>query len=187
MKKALLVCALLVCLVGTAFAESAKSGKGSSESEGLNTWAKSYNHDGQLNIYGSAGYWLGFDVSAGAEIIFGELNIVGFPIDYGFMARGIFESYTSFGYSTYWWGAAPMFSVHIGMKDFPIEWYSAVGLGIYGYGGDYYSYYVNPGISFGFASFDGMMWHFSDAMALIVEYGYIGWASVWGIGVELKL
>ncbi len=150
-------------------------------------WAKSYNKDGQLNIYGSVGYWWGVSLSAGFEYIIGEFNLGGVPLDYGIMGRGVYEFWGWYGYNWSTWGAAPTFAVHLGLKNTPIEFYASAGVGFYGYsyGGVYDALY--PGFGIGFASFDGVMWHFADKFALLAEYGYVGSASVWGVGIEMSL
>jgi hypothetical protein len=176
MKKILLI-ALLVVMAMSSFAATTST----------QPWAKSFNKDGQLNLYASVGYWYGIDGSVGLELILGEFNLGGVPIDYGIMGRGVIEMWNYFGLSGLYWGAAPTFAVHLGLTGAPVEFYASAGIGFngYSYSGVYNDLY--PGFNIGFASFDGMMWHFSDKFAFLVEYGYVGLASVWGVGLEIGL
>jgi len=66
------------------------------------------------------------------------------------------------------------------------DWYVGLGLAISGTTGTYYGY-GSGGIGFGFANADGVVWHFSDNLALTVEYAYAPNVSAGGIGIQFKL
>jgi hypothetical protein len=154
-------------------------------------WAVSYNKDGQLNLYGAVGlygFW-GVEASAGAEMILGQFDIAGIPLDWGVAARAIVNLPLFTGYG-FWidWGAAPMATLHLG-TDFggiwKFEWYIGLGLGLYG-STSTYSGWWSPPFGIGFGTVDGVAWRMTDNLSIIVDYAYIGTSS-YGIGVELKL
>jgi hypothetical protein len=103
------------------------------------------------------------------------------------MGQGII-GYDSF-YPGIDWGVAPLVALHWGInlgKPWRFDWYAALGLGVFG--GTYQNFFFNANpVGLGFASYDGVSWLFSDNLALMLEYGYIGWTSVFGIGLQLKL
>ena len=150
-------------------------------------WAKSYNKDGQLNLFASVGYLGYFDGSVGVEYTLGEFDFGGIPVDYGIMARGVVEAWGFGSYSGIFWGVAPMFAMHLGLNNLPFEFFLSAGIGFSGY--SYGSGNLDPaypGFGIAFASFEGAMWHFADKFALLLEYGYIG-VSIWGVGIEMQL
>jgi opacity protein-like surface antigen len=151
-------------------------------------WMVSYNKPGQLNVYGSVGFYgLGIDINAGPEIILGQFDIAGIPLEWGVMARGMIGFSAFLGYSWLDWAVAPAATLHWGIDlgaPWQFDWYIGLGLGISGSTGTYYSY---TGVGFGFASFDGVAWHFSKNLALVVEYGYTQYLSTAGVGVKLAL
>lgn len=147
-------------------------------------WAKSYNKDGQVNLEASVGYLWGLTLTVGGEWIIGEFRIDTVPIDFGVMVKGNLQIWDTYvGYSGVYWGAAPLFSLHMGLADFPLEWFISAGVGFYGYGSSVPGY---PGFNFGFATFDGLIFHLSDMFGILVEYGYIGASHTWGAGLEIQ-
>ncbi len=70
---------------------------------------------------------------------------------------------------------------------FPLEFYVGAGVGFYGYGASAGAAVIGEAFNIGFASVDGIIWHLSETLGIISEYGWIGGASIWGIGVELQL
>lgn len=154
-------------------------------------WMASFNKTGQLNVYAAAGlYPYGFDITGGAEVIVGNFDISGIPLEWGIMGRGLvgFASYSGYGN---WidWGAAPLVTLHWGTnfgKELKFEWYGGIGLGLYGTGGTYYSF-NGYGPFFGFAGDLGIAWHFSNNISLILDSAYVGWTGVFGIGVKINL
>ena len=176
MKRALLV-VLILLLATSAFAQS-------------KPWAKSYNKDGQFNIYASVGWAWGFTGSVGLEFIITEFKIGNIPFDFGVAVRGAIEVYQSWYYlagTDIYWGAAPMATLHMGLASVPIEFFIAAGVAIYGYSWEYGLPYGYNAVNVGFASIDGIIWHLSPAFGLILEGGYLGGAGVWGVGIELQL
>jgi hypothetical protein len=134
-------------------------------------------------------YWGGLDVAVGAEYIVGQFDIGGVPLEWGIMAQGILGFATSFGYNNgIDWGIAPMGSLHWGtnfggMSKF--DFFVSAGLGIYG--GSYWTYWNSGALGFGFASYEGVIWMFSNNLGLLAEYGYIGWTSTGAVGIVWKL
>jgi hypothetical protein len=181
-KKIVVTLVLVLMLVGTfgAFAAETKSR--------TYPWMASYNDPGHLNVYGAVGlYYGGLSFTAGAEIIISKFDIAGIPLEFGVMGQGIlgFDNYYASGID---WGVAPLASLHWGWdfgKPWRFDWYVALGLGIYG--GPYQSAIFGNSVGFGFASYEGFIWELSDNLGLMLEYGYIGWTSVYGVGVTLKL
>ncbi len=155
------------------------------------SWMASFNKTGQINLYASVGfYYVGYDINGGPEIILGNFDISGIPLQWGLMAQGLvgFGSFAGFG-SWIDWGAAPMISLHWGTdfgQGLKFEWWGAVGLGLYGTTGTYYSF-VGAGPFFGFAGAGGVAWHFADHFALLLDSAYVGWTGVYGIGLKLNL
>jgi hypothetical protein len=153
-------------------------------------WMTSYNKPGHINVYAAAGlYFGGFSATGGAELILGQFDIAGIPLEWGIMAQAIigFDGF----YGGIDWGAAPLVALHWGVdwgKPWHFDWYGSVGLGIYG--GSYqnaFAFLGFPAVGFGFASYEAVVWMFSTNIGLMIEYGYIGWTSVGGVGVVLKL
>jgi hypothetical protein len=181
-KKIISLVLILACVFSLgAFAYEKKSAKFN--------WMASYNKQGQINLYGTVGFYgLGFNLSGGPEYTIINFDAGGVPIDLGITVRGMLGFASFLGASWVDWGIAPMAVGHWGM-DFggsaKFELYLGAGLGIsgstvagyYGYGG---------GIGFGFATFDGVAWKFADNWALILEAGYTGYAWMGGIGVKFN-
>lgn len=163
----------------------------------INTFAQSgekffdsYYKNGQMNIYATIGWWWGITLSGEVEIIMGEWNIADvMPIDWGISGRVIFETWSWFGYSETYLGAAPMFTMHIGIADIDIDYYASLGIGfaIYSSSDNNYYYYWHKPFEIGFAAASGVIWYLSKNFGLILDYAYIGWVSIWGIGIVLKL
>jgi hypothetical protein len=175
-----LVLALLLCSTVGAFAATPAPFP----------WLASYNKPGQLNLYGSVGFYgFGIDANVGPEIIIGQFDIAGIPLEWGAMVRGLVGFSSYFGYASWIdWAVAPAATLHWGV-DFggalKFDWYIGLGLSISGSTGTYYS--GSGSIDFGLASFDGASWQFSKNLALVVEYGYTSHISAGGIGVKLSL
>ncbi|HVP18332.1 MAG TPA: hypothetical protein VMU36_04995, partial [Spirochaetia bacterium] len=132
---------------------------------------------------------LGWEVDAGPEIILGSFDISGVPFEWGLMARGLLAFGSASGFASWTdWGVAPMATLHWG-TDFgsglKFEFYGALGLGLYGTTGTYYSFTGGPFI--GFAGALGAAWHFADNFALILDYAYVGWTGVYGIGLKVNI
>lgn len=153
-------------------------------------WMASFNGNGQLNLYASVGFYgYGIDVDVGPEIIITNFDLGGIPLEFGVMVRGMIGFSSLFGYASWIdWGIAPLATLHWGV-DFgsiwKFDWYIGLGLGISGSTGTYYLGGTN--IAFGFATFDGFAWQFSNNLALVLEYGWVGYVSAFGIGVRLNL
>ncbi len=154
-------------------------------------WMASFNKTGQLNLYLAGGfYYLGFDATGGPEIILGNIDLSGIPLEWGVMGRATIGFGSFAGASWIDWGAAPMVTLHWGTdfgKGLKFEWYAGVGVGFYGTTGTYYTWAGLAGPFFGFASADGIAWHFSENASLILDYTYTGWVSVYGLGVKLNM
>lgn len=177
-----LAIALLLCSAVGAFAFEEKSK--------TYPWMASFNRSGQFNLYAAIGYYyVGFDVAGGLEAILGNFNVAGIPLQWGIAARGLAGFGSSAGFGNWIdWGVAPMITLHWGV-DFngllKFELYAGLGLGLYGTTGTYYSFAGGP--FFGFASSDGVAWHFADNFSLILDYSYVGWTSVYGVGLKLNI
>jgi hypothetical protein len=189
MKKVFIVLLALLCVAGFVFAADKTPAKNTSSGGGL-SWMTSYNGKGQLNLYGSVGFYgLGVDVSVAPEYIINKFNLGVVPLEWGVTARGMVGFSSFLGYSWIDWGVAPMATLHWGV-DFGAPWkfdlYVGIGAGVYGSAGSAYSLYDNSGVHVGFASFDGVAWHFSKNISLISEGGYIGTTSTWGVGAEVQ-
>ncbi len=176
MKRRILLVIMMLLLATSLFAQK--------------SFAKSYNKNGQFNVYASVGWAWGFTGSVGLEFILAEFKIGTIPFDFGIEARGAIEVYPSWYYLTgtdVYWGAAPMASLHMGLAGVPLEFYISAGIAFYGWswsGGLPYGY---SAFNVGFASVDGIIWHLSPNFGLILEGGYLGGAGVWGVGIELQL
>lgn len=174
-----LVLALMLVSTFGAFAETKSK---------VYPWMASYNDPGHLNIYGAIGYYYGgLSFTAGAEFMITKFDLAGIPLELGVMGQGIigFDNYYASGVD---WGVAPLVSLHWGVdfgSPWKFDWYAALGLGIYG--GPYQSFFFGNSVGFGFASYEGVIWELSNNLGVMLEYGYIGWTSVYGIGVTLKL
>ena len=174
---------LLLCAASGAFAFEQKSK--------VYPWMASFNQTGQINLYAAIGYYyVGFDIAGGAEAILGNFNVSGIPLEWGLEARGLLGFGSFSGYASWMdWGAAPMVTLHWGV-DFgsllKFEWYIGLGIGVFGTTGTYYSF-VGNGPFLGFASSDGLAWHFADNFSLIIDYSYVGWTSVYGIGLKVNM
>jgi hypothetical protein len=154
-------------------------------------WMVSHNKPGQINVYGSVGFYgLGIDINAGPEIIFGQFDIAGIPLEWGAMVRGMVGFAGWLGYSWIDWAVAPAVTLHWGIDlggALKFDWYLGLGLGITGTAGSYYTGYGSNSVGFGFATFDGVAWQFSKNIALIAEYGYTSYMSTAGVGVKFSL
>ncbi len=155
------------------------------------SWMASYDRTGQLNLYVSAGfYYVGYDIGGGVEYIVGNFSISGVPFEWGLMGRGLIGFGSAAGASWTDWGLAPMATLHWG-TDFgsglKFELYGALGLGVFGTTGDYYTFLTGHGPFLGFAGAGGVAWHFADNFALILDYSYVGLTSMAGIGVKVNL
>lgn len=151
---------------------------------------ESYYKNGQLSIYASVGWWWGITISGTAELILGEWNIADvMPVDYGIAAKGIFETWSYFGYSETYIGIAPMFMMHTGFADIGIDYFVGLGVGfaLYNSSDNYYYFYYRKPFEIGFAATSGVVYYLSKNFGLILEYAYIGWVSIWGVGIQLKL
>ncbi len=181
MKRKILVATVLALLIGSAVGAFAAT-------PAPFPWLASYNKPGQLNLYASAGFYgYGVDVNAGPEIILGQFDIGGIPLEWGAMVRGLVGFSSLLGYANWIdWAVAPVATLHWGVNfggPWKFDWYVGLGLGISGSTGTYYG----SSIGFGFATFDGGSWQFSKNIALIVEYGYTQYMSAGGIGVKFSL
>jgi len=153
------------------------------------SWMASYDRAGQLNLYVSAGfYYVGYDISGGPEL--GSFSISGVPFEWGLMGRALIGFGSARGTSWTDWGLAPMATLHWG-TDFgsglKFEVYGALGLGVFGTTGDYYSFLSGHGPFLGFAGAGGVAWHFADNFALILDYSYVGLTSTAGVGIKVSL
>jgi hypothetical protein len=175
MKRMLFVLLSLIASTGIAFADGS-------------SWMTSYNKPGQLNGYASVGlYGYGLDGSVAGEYIAGQFDVGSVPFEWGVEGRGVVGFASYLGYANWIdWGVGPLAKLHFGVdfgKPWKFDLYVGAGLGISGSTGEYWG----SGVHFGFASWDGVAWHFSDKMALISEGGYIGNTSSWGLGLEMNL
>ncbi len=154
-------------------------------------WMASFNKNSQINLSAAVGFYgYGIDITAGPEYIITNFDISGIPLEFGVAVRGMAGFASFLGVSWVDWGVAPLATLHWGVDfgaPWKFDWYIGLGLGIAGASGGYAGYSFGTGIGFGFASFDGVAWHFSDNLAIISEYGFTGFNSVWGIGVQLSL
>ena len=152
------------------------------------SWMTSYNKTGHVNVYAGAGfYYGGLNITGGAEYIIGNFDIGPVPLEWGIMAQAIL-GFSNYAYASGLdWGAAPMVSLHWGTNFGGLarfDFYISAGLGIFG--GAYWAYYNGP-VGFGFASYDGVTWMFSKDLGLLLEFGYIGWASTGAVGIVWKI
>jgi hypothetical protein len=152
------------------------------------SWMTSYNKTGHFNVYGGLGYYYGgFNITGGAEYIGGNFDIGVVPLEWGIMAQAIL-GFSNYSYASgVDWGAAPMASLHWGtnfggLAKFDV--FISAGLGIFG--GAYWQYYHEP-VGFGFATYEGVSWMFSNDFGLLLESGVIGWVWTGAIGVVWKL
>jgi opacity protein-like surface antigen len=183
MKRILLVLALLLVVVSSGlFAEDP-------------TLKVQYNEPGQINLTGVVGFngW-GLSFGVGAERIMGTIDIPEFPMEWGLAARGIFSFYLFSGYSGLDYGAAPLATIHKGIsfgKNLEFDFTLGLGIGLYGYNYSYdYGFYsedYSSGIKLGFASFDSVSWKWKENLWLTLEYGYVGWEGIYGVGVRMVL
>lgn len=176
MKKCILLFFLVLLIATPIFAQS---------SNDPSKYFQSYLNNGDLSIYASIGYWWGLCINAGAELVLGEWNIANvLPIDFSVGARVLYEGWSLYGYTESYFGAAPMFIIHIGTVG-NLDFYEGVGIGFAFYNGTYWSGYNS--FEIGFAAVSGVAWYLSENLGLIVEYAYVGWVSTWGVGITLKL
>lgn len=155
------------------------------------SWMASFNRTGQLNLYAAVGfYYVGFDVDGGPEVILANFDVGGVPLQFGVMARGLIGFGSFAGASWTDWGVAPMATLHWGIdvgNPWKFEFYIGLGAGIWGTTGTYYTAFSGAGPFFGFASADGVAWHVSENISIIIDYAYTGWVSVYGVGVKLNI
>lgn len=148
-----------------------------------------YNDPGQINLTGVVGFsgW-GLSVGVGAERIMGDLTFIPeFPMEWGLAARGIFTFYLFAGYTGFDYGAAPLATLHKGFNfgdNLEFDFTFGLGLGLYGYSYGYYGWNYSEPIKLGFASFDSVSWKWKEDLWLTLEYSYVGWNSVYGIGIR---
>ena len=183
MKRLIVTGLLLVVMVsGGLFADS--------------TTEANYNKKGQVNLTGIVGLnTFGLSVGAGAEMIMGDLDFIpDFPMEWGLAARGIFGFYLLSGYSGIDYGAAPLATLHKGFdfgKNMEFDFTIGLGLGLYGYSysWDYGfgTYNYSELIKLGFASFDSVSWKMKKNLWLTLEYGYVGWQGIYGLGVRMVM
>jgi hypothetical protein len=180
-KKRIILVSVLVLLLGTAM--------GAFAADKDYSWMTSYNKPNHLNVYAGAGlYYGGFNVTGGAEYIISDFEIGPVPFEWGIMAQAI-VGFSNYAYTTgIDWGAAPLASLHWGINlggGAKFDFFVSAGLGVFG--GAYWAYYNTGAVGLGFASYEGAMWMFSNNLGLLLEYGYIGWASTGAIGIVWKI
>ncbi len=173
-----IVAVVLVLLLAVAFGAFAKETKPSKQFP----WMASFNQPGQVVLYAAAGFYgFGFDLLGGPEFIIGAFNLGGIPLEWGVTVKGMVGFASFLGYASWVdWG------VDFG-SPWKFDWYIGAGLGISGSTGTYYKFLGGAGPWFGFATSDGVAWHFSDNFALIADYAYTGLVSVYGIGVKWNI
>ena len=153
-------------------------------------WMASFDKTGQLNLYVAGGFYLyGFALGVGPEVILGNFDISGIPLEWGLTAQGVFGfgSFAGFG-SWVDWGVAPMITLHWGIDlggPLKFDWWGGVGLGLYGTTGTYT--FSSAGPFFGFAGTGGVSWQFSQNFALILDSEYVGWTGIYGVGIKSNL
>jgi hypothetical protein len=165
--KKIIVVLLLALLACSAFAESKIS----------SSWEKSYYKDNDINLYASVGWVYGLCAAVHGEWIISEFPIPECPLDFGVMLNVGYDMLYG-GVSVI--GIAPTFTVHLGLKSIPIEFFAGLGVG-FGIvvAGNY------GGAGFSFATVDGFVWHFSDMFGLFVEFSWIG-SVAWGVGIQVS-
>ncbi len=176
MKKIFLLLVVLLIFTIPVFAQSSNNPA---------DYFQSYLKKGNLSIYASLGWWYGICINGGGEIVLGEWKIADiFEIDYSVGFRVLFQSYflTNLTYSLFYFGAAPMFIIHLGITG-NLDFYEGMGLGLF-FSNDTYLF---KEFGIGFAAVSGITWYFAKNMGLILEYAFVGWASSWGFGITLKL
>ncbi|HET6487672.1 MAG TPA: hypothetical protein VFH83_14690 [Spirochaetia bacterium] len=187
-KTVLAACVAALLVFGTAGAFAAGEVKSTTF-----PWMASFDQPGQLNLNVSAGFYgLGIDVNVGPEFIIGKFDIAGIPLSWGATVRGLVGFSSFFGVSWIDWAAAPMVTLHWGVDfgaPWKFDWYVGAGLSISGTTGTYYSTLglAQGAVGFGFASADGVAWHFSNNIALLAEYAYTPYVSTAGVGVKFAL
>ena len=148
-------------------------------------WMASFDKPGQLNLYASAGFYpFGIDINVGPEYVFAAIEPGGVPLEFGATVRGLVGFSNFAGYANWVdWAVAPMATLHWGV-DFgslwKFDWYIGLGVGLSGTTGSYWP----GGTAFGFASADGVAWHFSNNLALVIEYCYTAYMYAGGIGLK---
>ena len=182
MKRKMVVGLVLVLMVVSAWGAFAA---GETKSKTF-PWMASYDNPGQLNLYAAVGFYgFGIDINAGPEFIITKFEPAGIPLELGVTARGLIGFSGFLGLSWIDWAVAPMATLHWGV-DFgsiwKFDWYIGAGLSISGTTGTYYNY---SGVGFGFATDDGVAWHFSDNLALIVDFTYTPYITSGGIGLKV--
>jgi len=159
-----------------------------------------YNEPGQINLTGIVGFHpYGLSLGVGAEFIIDEINIIPeFPMEWGVSARGLGSFYMFDGYKGMDYGVAPLATLHKGFnfgKNLEFDFTLGLGLGIYGYsysysysvfGTDYKTDYSDM-FNIGFASFDSLSWKMKENLWITLEYGYVGWKGIYGIGVRMVM
>ncbi len=156
-------------------------------------WMASFDNPGQLNLYGSVGFYgLGISINAGPEFMVAKFEPGGIPLELGVMARGVVGFSSFLGLSWIDWAVPVTATLHWSVdfgSPWKFDWYIGAGLSISGSTGSYWSTYgLGTGaIGFGFASADGVAWHFSNNLALVVEYAYTPYLYAAGIGLKFAL
>jgi len=141
------------------------------------SWARSYNKDGQLNFYASVGYVDAITIAPGAEYIFGQFQLGGIPFDFGIMGRLYIAIASAGGETAVGWGIAPLATLHMGLTAVPIEFFIGAGVIIAGVEGESY---------LDFAGLLGAIYHLNSTFGILLEVGYAG-GFVWGAGIEVQL
>jgi len=144
-----------------------------------------YNEAGQLNFTAAASLnFYGFSPVVGIEYIMGPIDFIpSFPMEWGLGVKGIFDIYFFTGYSGFGGAAAPVATLHKGLNfGEKLEFDVCVSAGLGLYGGTYH-----PGFNLGFATFETVSWKLNEGFWIIADYGYIGWQSVYGLGIKLEL
>ncbi|HPC37953.1 MAG TPA: hypothetical protein PLF21_01445 [Exilispira sp.] len=175
MKKCILLFFLVLLIATPIFAQS---------SNDPSKYFQSYLENGDLSIYASIGWFWGFCLNGGAELVLGQWNIADIvPIDFSVGVRVLYEGWSIYSYSYYYFGASPMFIIHIGTTG-NLDFYEGIGLGFCLTNDT--GLFLN-GFSLGFSAVSGVAWYLSKNLGLILEYAYVGYASTWGVGITLKL
>lgn len=167
---------VLLCVASVSFAAEAP-------------WAASWNRNGQINVYVSAGIdylsygfateGIGAVVALGAELVIGEFRIAGIPFDWGVQARGTAGLDLSRGFDGLCWTAAPLVGLHVGLA-MGLDVYLASGIGFYG---DTWGlpFWYGPGVIAGFA------YRLSDRLSVFAEFGLVVYSYSASGGLLVKI
>lgn len=175
MKKCFLLFFLVLLVATPIFAQS---------SNDPSKYFQSYLENGDLSIYASIGWWWGLCANAGAELVLGQWNIANIiPIDFSVGVRVLYEGWTYLSYGYYFFGASPMFILHVGTTG-NLDFYEGIG---FGFCFSNYSSILSNDFALGFSAVSGVTWYLSKNLGLILEYAYVGYVSTWGVGITMKL